>query len=195
MSSRLTSQGCSWLDNVALRASAALRCPPPAWWKTMVSLRKISLASFSPNEFLHRPCPREPMSGSHTLVFPIFEQARFVSDFSSLGISQVSFFAGMRIVGPLSVLVDLDSILTNRDVGRLRVNPGSAIEVVDAMRAVVLVQSRMGVAAEDSNRMLVTGMRQGTLGNLLRQTLPARAQPVEKTGQGFVLRIPLLQLQ
>jgi hypothetical protein len=36
---------------VALRASAALRWPPPAWWKTMVSLRKIDRASFVANVF------------------------------------------------------------------------------------------------------------------------------------------------
>jgi len=43
--------------------------------------------------------------------------------------------------------------------------------------------------------MMVTGMGQGAFGYFRRQALPARAQAIEKTGQGFVLCIPLLQLQ
>src|SRR4030088_3334156 len=92
MSRRLTSQGCSWLERVALRASAALRCPPPAWWKTMVSFRKIYRASFVANEFSQiskdRPVAA-PASGSNALVFAIFDESRLVVEFGRFSISEV----------------------------------------------------------------------------------------------------------
>ena len=89
--------------------------------------------------------------------------------------------------------MDLDSLFTDGDIGKALVNPGSAIEIIDS--ALVLVQGGMSVAAENSRRPMVAGMGQGAVGDLLRQALPARAQPVEKTRHGFIFRIPLLQLQ
>jgi hypothetical protein len=53
----------------------------------------------------------------------------------------------------------------------------------------------MGVAAENTVRVMVAGMSQSSLGNLRGQAEPARVEAVEETGQGFVFRIPFLQLQ
>src|SRR5450631_4855704 len=99
----------------------------------------------------------------------------------------------MEVVGSLNIFMNMDSLVANRDVGRTRVNPCSAIVVVDSVLA--LVHGGMCVSAENAGCRMMTGMGQRALGNLLRQALPARAQPVEKTGQSLVLRIPLLQLQ
>src|SRR6202163_3801439 len=89
--------------------------------------------------------------------------------------------------------MDLDSLLTNGDIGRTRVNPGSTIVIVDTV--LTLMHGGMGVAAENAGCRVMTGMGERAVGDLLRQALPARAKPVEKTSQGFVFRIPFLQLQ
>src|ERR1035437_9086155 len=99
----------------------------------------------------------------------------------------------MTTVRTLNVFMDMDSLFTNGDIGRMRVNPASAIEIVDSV--LVLVHGGVGVAAENARRPVATGMGQGALGDLWRQAQPARVEPVEETRQGFVFRIPLLQLQ
>ncbi len=162
----------------------------------MVSLRKIYRASFVANEFsqlsktIRSP---EPASGSHTLVFAIFDESRLVVEFGSFRISEALLSRGMEIVRTLNIFMDLDSLLTNGDVRRTRVNPSSAIVIVDPVLA--LMHGGMGVAAENTFCRTMTGMGKRAIGYLRRQALPARAQPVEKSSQGFVFRIPLLQLQ
>src|ERR1700686_4027184 len=99
----------------------------------------------------------------------------------------------MEIVRPLDIFVDLHSVLTDSDVGGTRVNPGSTIVIVDTV--LTLMHGGMGVAAENTGCRVMTGMGERAVGDLLRQALPARTQPVEKTSQGFVFRIPLLQLE
>ena len=89
--------------------------------------------------------------------------------------------------------MDLDSLFTNGDIGRMRVNPTSAIEIVDSV--LVLMHGGMGMAAENPRRLMVTGMGQCALRDLWRQAQPARVEPVEETGHGFIFRIPFLQLQ
>src|ERR1700682_4595308 len=103
------------------------------------------------------------------------------------------FSGGIQVVRLLNIFMDLHSVLTNSDIGGTRVNPGSAIVIVDPV--LTLMHGGMGVAAENSGCRVMTGMGERAVGDLLRQALPARAQPVEKTGQGFVFRIPFLQLQ
>jgi hypothetical protein len=159
----------------------------------MVSLRKIYRASFVANGFFQMSKAHPLASGSHTLVFAIFDKSRFVAEFGRFGIREALLSRGMGIVGPLNIFMDLNALLTNRDIGRMRINPSSAIVIVDAV--LTLVHGGMGVAAENSGCREMTGMGERAVGDLLRQALPARAQPVEKTSQGFVFRIPLLQLQ
>ena len=155
------------------------------------------IISSSANEDLINTIPKtastesELASAANTLVLAIFEQSCLAREFSRFEIR--SCFTGMEIVRPLNVFMDLDSFFTNGDIGRMRVNPASAIEVVDSV--LVLVHGGMSVAAENARRLAVPGMGQGAVGNLWRQAEPARVKPVEKTSQGFVFRIPLLQLQ
>ena len=92
-------------------------------------------------------------------------------------------------------LVDMDSVFAYGDVGGVRVDPGSAVVVVDAVSGVMLVHGGVGVSAKDALRMLVTGVGQSSVGDFFGETLPAGAEAVEKTGQGFIFRVPLLQLQ
>src|SRR3981081_1392039 len=99
----------------------------------------------------------------------------------------------MVLVRPLAMLMDLDSLFTNGDIGRMRVNPASAIVIVDPV--LTLMHGGMGVAAENAGCRVMTGMGECAVGDLLRQALPARTQPVKKTSQGLVFRIPLLQLE
>src|SRR5580658_1539442 len=169
MSRRLTSQGCSWLERVALRASAALRCPPPAWWKTMVSLRKIYGASFCGqrifSNFKGVIRSLEPASGSHTLVFAIFDEAFLVAEFGEFMIRRALFGAGMEILRLLNIFVDLDSLFPDGDIGRMLIDPSSAIKIIDSV--LVLVQGGMSVAAENACRLMVAGMGQRALGDLL----------------------------
>src|SRR5260370_42201250 len=129
---------------------------------------------------------------ANTLVLAIFEQFCVASKFV-FGIR--SFFTEMTIVRSLDIFMDLHSLFANGDIGRLRVNPGSAIEIIDSVFRVMLVHGGMGVAAENARRLMVTGMRQRALADLVRQAQPTRAEPVEDTGQRFVFRIPFLQLQ
>src|SRR5260370_25282840 len=128
---------------------------------------------------------------ANTLVLAIFEQFCVASKFV-FGIR--SFFTEMTIVRSLDIFMDLHSLFANGDIGRLRVNPGSAIEIIYSAFRVMLVHGGMGVAAENARRMRVTGMRQRALGDLGRQAQPTRAEPVEDTGQRCVFRIPFLQL-
>lgn len=92
-------------------------------------------------------------------------------------------------------LVDPDSVFAHGDVSGMGVDPGSAVVVVDAMDAVASVHGGVGVSAKDALRMLVTGVGQSSVGDFFGEALPARAEAVEKTGQGFIFRVPLLQLQ
>src|ERR1035438_10054142 len=147
--------------------------------------------------------PLEPASASHALVFAIlilatnefaiFEQSRLVSEFGRFGISRASFCGGMEILRSLSIFMDLHSVPTNGDIRRMRINPSSAIEIVDPVRFIVFVHGGMGMAAENARRLMVTGIGQGARGNLRRQALPARAEPVQEACDGLVFRIPLLQ--
>jgi hypothetical protein len=93
-----------------------------------------------------------------------------VSEFSRFGISRASFFAlffaGMKIVGSLNVFMDLNSLFANGDIGGMRVNPASTIEIVGSV--LMLVHGGMGVAAENARRVMVAGMSQGAFGDLWR---------------------------
>jgi hypothetical protein len=106
--------------------------------------------------------PVELASAANTLVL--------ASECSRFGISRASFFAsflaGVEIVGSLNIFMDLNSLFTNGDIGRMRVNPGSAIEIVDSV--LVLVHGGMGVAAENARCVMVAGMSQGAFGDLWR---------------------------
>src|SRR5260370_35851790 len=97
----------------------------------------------------------------------------------------------MEIAESLNIFMDLDSLFANGDIGGTRVNPGSAIVIVDPVLA--LMHGRMGVAAENTFCRAMTGMGKRAIGYLLRQALPARAQPDAKTSPGFGFLIPLLQ--
>src|SRR5208282_4791692 len=105
-------------------------------------------------------------SGSYTLVFAIFDESRFVDEIGRFGNRRPAFFAGMEIVGSLNVFMDLNSLFANGDIGRMRVNPASAIEIVDSV--LMLVHGGMGVAAENARRMMVASMGQGAFGDLWR---------------------------
>src|SRR5208282_4085753 len=154
----------------------------------MVSLRKICRAPFVANEFVQiskRPSRSlEQASGSHALIFSIFEESCLVAEIGRFVISGALFCVGMEIVGPLNIFMDPDSLFTDGDIGRMLVDPGSAVEIIDSV--FVLVQGGMSVAAENPCRLMVAGMSQRALGDLLRQALPARAQPVEETRHGLV---------
>src|ERR1700691_4157868 len=93
----------------------------------------------------------------------------------------------------VDVFMDLYSLFTYRDVGGMRVNPASAIEIIRS--ALVPVHGGMGVSAKNADRLMVAGMGQGPVGNFRRQAQPARVEPIKETGQRFIFRIPLLQLQ
>jgi len=99
------------------------------------------------------------------------------------------------IVGPLDEFMNMDSVFANGDVSRMLIDPCAAIEVVNAMLWIVFVQGGVGVTAKNAGCLVMAGMGERALGNFFRQPLPARAQSVEETGDGFVLRIPLLHLQ
>jgi len=102
----------------------------------------------------------ESASGGYTFVFAIFDESRLVAEIGKFGNSRASFLAlflgGMEIVGPLNVFMDLNSLFTNGDIGRMRVNPASAIEIVDSV--LMLMHGGMGVAAENARRVMVAGM-------------------------------------
>ena len=101
----------------------------------------------------------------------------------------------MTIVRPFKVFMDLDSLFPNGDVSRMRVNPGSAIEIIDSVGGVALVHRGMGVAAENTVRVMVAGIEESSLGNGRGQAEPAGVEAVEETGEGFVFRIPFLKLE
>src|ERR1019366_223583 len=139
----------------------------------MVSLRKSHLSSSSRHELT---------SEANGLILAIFESSCVAGEFGKFGIIPsplfVFVFAGMTSVRPIDIFVDLDPLFANSDIGKMLVDPGSTIEIVDSM--LVLVQGGVGVAAENTRRLMVAGMAQCAVGNLLRQALPACAQPVEK---------------
>jgi hypothetical protein len=108
----------------------------------------------------------ESASGSYTLVFAIFDESRLVAEIGRFGISRALFFAGMKIVGSLNVFMDLNSLFANGDIGGMRVNPASTIEIVGSV--LMLVHGGMGVAAENARRVMVAGMSQGAFGDLWR---------------------------
>src|ERR1700676_4772488 len=89
--------------------------------------------------------------------------------------------------------MDFYPVFTNSDEGRARVNPASTVEIVRAVFA--LLHRGVGVAAEDACYVMALGIGKGTGCDLRRQPQPARVQAVKKTGENFVFRIPLLQLQ
>src|SRR5260221_3449159 len=99
----------------------------------------------------------------------------------------------MEIARLLSIFVNIDSVVTDGDIGGTGINPSSAIVIVDLV--LTFMHGGMGVAAENAVCRVMPGMGERAVGDLLRQALPAGPQPVEKTGQGFVFRIPLLELQ
>ena len=102
----------------------------------------------------------ESGSGSYTLEFTIFDESCLVAEVGRFGDSRVLFFAlflgGMEIVGSLNVFMDLNSLFANGDVGRMRVNPASAIEIVGSV--LVLMHGGVGVAAKNARSLVMTGM-------------------------------------
>src|ERR1019366_9084155 len=125
----------------------------------MVSLRKSHLSASSRYELT---------SEANGLVLAIFESSCVAGEFGKFGIIPspifVFVFAGMMSVGPIDIFVDLDSLFANGDIGRMLVDPGSAIVIVDS--TLMLVHGGVGVAAEDTCRLMVTGMGQGAVGDL-----------------------------
>src|ERR1019366_7419235 len=108
----------------------------------MVSLRKSHLTCVWVNGAFGKPCRRCSLeSAANALIL--------ASEFSRFGIRRASFFAGMTIVRAPNVLMNINSLLTNGDIGRMRVNPASAIEIVDSVLVLVLVHGGVGVAAEN----------------------------------------------
>src|SRR3984893_5781494 len=103
----------------------------------MVSLRKMDRASFGANGFFQMSKRHPPASGSHTLVFAIFDKSRFVAEFGRVGIRRAFVSCGMGIVRPLDIFMDLNARLANGDIGRMRINPSSAIVIVDAVLTLV----------------------------------------------------------
>src|SRR5271163_3677292 len=107
-------------------------------------------------------------SAPHALVLATFENFRLIGKFSSSGISG-AFFAGLLFVaGALGVFMDLDSLFANRNVGRPRVNPGSAVVVVHAVLLIALVHRSVGVAAKDARRLFVACVGESAVGDLFR---------------------------
>src|SRR6266496_2564801 len=96
----------------------------------------------------------ELASAANTLVFAMFKWFRLASEFSKFEFRRAVLFSGLSILGSLDVFLDLDSVFTDSDIGRMRVNPASTIEIVDA--GLVLVQGGMGVSAEDTRRFVMT---------------------------------------
>src|SRR5271169_392624 len=135
----------------------------------MVSLRKIYGASFLWRtivfKFRKTIQSLEQASGSHALIFSIFDESCLVAEIGRFVISGALFCAGMEIVGPLKIFMDLDSLFTDGDIGKMLIDPGSAVEIIDSV--FVLVQGGMSVAAENACRLMVAGMGQRALGDLL----------------------------
>ncbi len=111
----------------------------------MISLRKIS------------PCRRLlQISGSrHASYSPSSTNPVAFAEFGGFGnifgFRSAPTAGSSRLLessGPLSVFVDMDSLFANRDVGRTRVDPGSAVVIVDSV--LMLMHGGMGVAAEDA---------------------------------------------
>jgi hypothetical protein len=75
----------------------------------------------------------------------------------------------------------------------MRVNPSSAIVIIRS--AVVLVHGGVSVAAKNALSLMMTGVSERTGSDFGRQAQPARIEAIQKTRQGFIFRIPLLQLQ
>jgi hypothetical protein len=60
--------------------------------------------------------------------------------------------------------MDFYSLFSNRDIGGMRVNPGSAIEIVDSVLG--FVHGGVGMAAKDARRLTMTAVGEGTIGDL-----------------------------
>jgi len=57
------------------------------------------------------------------------------------GIRRLLFFRSMKIAGSLHIFMDTHSIFTNGDIGGMRIDPRPAVEIVDSVLFVALVQS------------------------------------------------------
>src|SRR4029077_14000912 len=95
----------------------------------------------------------DPASGSHALVFAIFDKSRLVAEF---GIREALFSDGMEIISPLDIFMDLDATLTDGDIGWMPIDPSSAIVIVDTVLS--LMHGGVGVAAENAGCWEMTGM-------------------------------------
>ena len=103
---------------VAQRFSAAIKpLSPPAALAAEVGL---------PARKHFFSCP----SAANALVFAILDWSRFASEFSQFRFSQAQLLFGMPIVSSLDVFLDPDSAFTDGDIGRMRVNPAPAIEII-----------------------------------------------------------------
>src|SRR5580704_7613886 len=112
---------------------------------------------------------------THFLVLAILCDAIVGHQFGALGLAR-TFLAWMFIAGLLHEFPDIDSIFTDRDVGGAGVDPGSAIEIVDAV-----LHRSVSMAAENTRGLAMTGVCDSAIGHFLRESLPARAQAVDKT--------------
>src|ERR1700722_17086474 len=117
---------------------------------------------------------------THFLVLAILCDAIVGHQFGALGLAR-AFLAWMFIAGLLHEFPDIDSIFTDRDVGGAGVDPGSAIEIVDAVLHIVLLHRSVSMAAENTRGLAMTGVCNSAIGHFLRESLPARAQAVDKT--------------
>src|ERR1700690_2660302 len=118
------------------------------------------------------------MSGSHALVFAgvefaivVFARIRqfhfaFGLEFGSFRISPAWFGRGMKIFSSLHIFMDLHPVFTHGHIRGMGINPGSAIEIIDAVLFVASTQCSMGMATEDARCPVVTGMGQRSRGDL-----------------------------
>ena len=105
---------------------------------------------------------------SDALVFAIFEQSSLIAKFGRFRVGRTMFVDGIMIVRPLHEFMDLHSVFADGDIGRVGIDPSAAIEIVNSMLWIVLVQSSVGVAAKNAGCLVMTGVRERALGNFLR---------------------------
>src|ERR1700691_912427 len=109
-------------------------------------------------EFIMTPSWRqfELASETNTRLHSIFVRTIFqhlgrffglASNFSTVGI--VCCFPTPGIVRPFNICVDLNSLFADRDVCGTRVDPSSAIKIIDAMFAIGHMHRDMSVPAEN----------------------------------------------
>ena len=65
--------------------------------------------------------------------------------------------------------MNLHTVFPHGDVCRMRIDPGSAVKIVDSVLVIVLVQGIVSMAAEDASCLTVMGMGQGARSDLRRQ--------------------------